>query len=162
MSRATYKSPAQLARLKKPLLLNSQALCNWDALQLTAPSGAGQERAFKTHGVFVLRFFTMSWSLLWGTGSAGAALCGLRWRNVSEESSSRMGAVLWQVWLLACHFFSMSLLGRVEAEPRTSSPSGATSFTSINRLNSAWPDCCLVCQHSPCPALTAHFLFWAT
>lgn len=49
MSRATYKSPAQLGRLKKTLLLNSQTFCNCNALQLTTPSGTGQERALKTH-----------------------------------------------------------------------------------------------------------------
>lgn len=57
MSRATYKSPAQLVRLRKTLVLNSQTFCNWNALQLTAPSGTGQERAFKTHEGLVLGFF---------------------------------------------------------------------------------------------------------
>lgn len=55
--RATYKSPAQLVRLKKTLLLNSETFSNWNAVQLTAPSETGQERAFKIMNGFLGDFF---------------------------------------------------------------------------------------------------------
>lgn len=73
MSRATYKSPAQLVRLRKTLLLNSQTFCNWNALQLTAPSGTGQERAFKTHeglGFFLCVRFLQLFPWIWEEAKA--------------------------------------------------------------------------------------------
>lgn len=65
MLRASYKSPTHLVRLKKTLWLNSQTFCNWNALQLTAPSGTGQEKAFKTQEGFGVGFFWVWFLFFW-------------------------------------------------------------------------------------------------
>lgn len=70
MSRATYKSPAQLVRLKKTLLLNSQNFCNWNALQLTAPSGAGQESFQNPWRFFFFLKFLQLFPWIWEEAKA--------------------------------------------------------------------------------------------